>query len=166
MKDKEIYTLIYIMILSMVFSTTAYANSSWHWLTKTTPFDILPYAGVLTLLIEYITIKKSNSINRPFKFFVIICLVNMASFLLPYAILLMPSDFGYAFETSIKHLPNYIIAFGYLFLTLIAEVPIVYISFKNIVTNKKKFLLSIIIVNIVTTIMVAFIERIFCEGSW
>jgi len=165
MKNRRIYTLIIALILYMLLSTTAYANSSWHWLTKT-PLDILPYAAVLTLLIEYVTIKKLNSIIHPFMLLLIICLANMASFLLPYATLLMPSDVGYTFEMSIKHLPIYIVGFGYLFLTLAAEVPIVYISLRNIVTNRKKLLISIITVNVVTTIMVAAIERIFCRGSW
>jgi len=165
MKNRRIYTLIIALILYMLLSTTAYANSSWHWLTKT-PFDILPYTAVLTLLIEYVTIKKLNSIIHPFRLLLIICLANMASFLLPYATLLMPSDVGYTFEMSIKYLPIYIVGFGYLFLTLAAEVPIVYISLRNIVTNRKKLLISIITVNVVTTIMVAAIERIFCRGSW
>lgn len=67
---------------------------------------------------------------------------------------------------SIKHFPKYIVGFGYLFLTLIAEVPVVYISFKKFITNKKRFLMTIIIVNTVTTIMVAIIERAICKGSW
>ena len=166
MRNKRTYTLIIALILCMLLPTTAYANSSWHWLTKTTPFDVLPYAVVLTLLIEYVTVKKLNSIIHPFRLLAIICLANTASFLLPYAILLMPSAVGYTFEMSIKHLPIYIVGFGYLFLTLVAEVPIVYISLRNIVTNRRRLLISIITVNVVTTIMVAAIERIFCRGSW
>ena len=106
------------------------------------------------------------AITRSLRLFIVICLANVASFLLPYAILLMPSDVGYTFEMSIRNLPRYIVGFGYLFLTLIAEVPVVYISLKKFITNKKRFLMTIIIVNAVTTIMVAIIERVICKGSW
>jgi len=166
MKQRLIISISFVFLLIPFFTLTVYANSSWHWLTETTPFDILPYVVVLTLLIEYIAIKNLNSLKQPVKLAIIICLANLASFLLPYTILLMPSAVGYTFEMSIKHLPQYIVGFGYLFVTLVAEVPIVYISIKSIVTNKRKFLISIIIVNVVTTIIVATLERVFCKGSW
>lgn len=70
--------MIVIMVsLNMLFSTTAYANSSWHWLTKTRPLDVLPFVVVLTILIEYTAIKNANSINRPFLLFIIVCFANM-----------------------------------------------------------------------------------------
>lgn len=166
MKHRKIDTLAAVIILSVFFSATAYANSSWHWLTKTTPFDILPYVVVLTLFIEYIMMKNLNSINRPFRLFIIVCFANLVSFLLPYGVLLIPSDVGYTFEMSLKHLPQYTVGAGYLFLTLVAEVPIIYMSLKNVVSNRKKFFVSIIIVNVVTTMMVAVVERIFCRGVW
>ena len=166
MKQKKWVSIILAIMLLTCMPITTYANSSWHWLTKTNPFDVLPYAVILTLLIEYVTIKRANSITRSLRLFIVICLANVASFLLPYAILLMPSDVGYTFEMSIRNLPRYIVGSGYLFLTLIAEVPVVYISLKKFITNKKRFLMTIIIVNAVTTIMVAIIERVICKGSW
>lgn len=166
MKEKTIVAIIITTLLMPLLSVTAYANSSWHWLTKTRPFDILPYVAVLTILVEYFGIKKLNSINRAFKLFVIVCLANMTSFLLPYVIFLLPSAVGYTFEMSLIHLPTYIVGFGYLFLTLIVEVPVVYIGFRNVVANKKKIFISIITVNVATTIMVAVVERVFCRGTW
>ena len=166
MKNKKIQALTIAGMLSMILSTTAYANSSWHWITKTTPFDILPYVIILTLFVEYIVIKNGASIKSPFKLAIIICLANLISFLLPYAILLMPSDAGYTFEMSIAYWPKYIVGVGYLLLTLIAEIPVVYLSFKKVVTNRKKLLVSIVAANIVTTIMVVAVERLFCKGSW
>jgi hypothetical protein len=57
------------MIL-LFLSISAYANSSWHWLTKTNPFDILPYAVILTLLIEYVAIQKANYLDSSIRLFV------------------------------------------------------------------------------------------------
>ena len=166
MKKKTISIIALIIILSVLFPTTAYANSSWHWLTKTRPFDILPYVVVLTLIIEFIAIGKLNSIRSTIKLFLVICLANLASFVLPYTVYLLPSAVGYTFDMSISHMPLYIVGFGYLLLTLIAEVPIVYISFIKNVLNRKKLIISIITVNATTTLFVAIIERVFIKGSW
>ena len=155
-----------LFLLILLFPTVAYANSSWHWLTNTNPFDVLPFAAILTLLIEYIAIKKANAISRSWRLFVIISIANIASFLLPFAVLLLPSEIGYSFEMSIQHLPKYIVGIGYLLLTLIVEMPVVYISYQKIVSNKKRLIISIIMVNAATTIMVAAVERIICRGSW
>jgi hypothetical protein len=64
MKNKKYYVLLFIAIFIILFPTAAYANSSWHWLTTTTPFDILPYVVVLTLAIEYVAIKKHKCCNH------------------------------------------------------------------------------------------------------
>ena len=167
MKRKEILMLVFVSFFYFLFlRTTAYANSSWHWLTKSNPFDLLPYAVILTLLIEYVIIQQLNSIKNYFRLFIVICFANMASFLLPYATLLLPSAVGYTLEKSIYSLPIYIVGFGYLFLTLIAEIPIVYGCCKNIVTSEKRLLISIILVNTITTAMVAAAERIIYRGMW
>jgi len=121
---------------------------------------------MLTLLIEIIAIKKVNAIKQNKKLIAVICLANLVSFLLPYAILLAPSAAGYTFEMSVNNLPIYTVGLGYLFITLLAEVPIIYIGLKNTVENRGKLILSIIAVNVVTTGMVAAIERIVCRGMW
>jgi len=63
MKQKKWVSIILAIMLLPCMPITTYANSSWHWLTKTNPFDVLPYAVILTLLIEYVTIKRANSIT-------------------------------------------------------------------------------------------------------
>jgi len=52
MKQKKWVSIILAIMLLTCMPITTYANSSWHWLTKTNPFDVLPYAVILTLLIE------------------------------------------------------------------------------------------------------------------
>ena len=166
MKKKTLINLIAVIAIAMLFPTTVYANSSWHWLTKTVPFDILSYVVILTLVIEYFSLKTVNSIKKHLRLLLVICAANLASYLLPFAILLLPSGVGYTFEMSINRLPIYIIGAGYIVLTLIVEVPAVYFSLRGTVKNKEKLVISIIIVNVITTIMVAVIERIVCKGSW
>jgi len=165
MKTKRLCTLMFIILLSAFLPITAYANSSWRWLTKTRPLDILPYAVVITLLIEFVALRRLNSIMSAL-LLLVVCLANLASFLLPYALYLLPLDVGYTFEMSINHLPSYIVGLGYLILTLIAEIPIIYNCFKRSVANSKRFMSSIVAVNIVTTAIIAGIERIFIRGSW
>jgi hypothetical protein len=67
---------------------------------------------------------------------------------------------------SIRYLTKYIVGTGYLILTLVAETPVIFFSFRNIVENKKRLLVSIITANVVTTIMVAIIESVICRGTW
>jgi len=166
MINKKIIAITTIAVLSGFLQTPAYANSSWHWLTETTPFDVLPYVVVFTLLIEFILIKVVNSITGIIKPLVVICLANLASFLLPYVKYLLPSAIGYSFEMSINHLPVYIIGTGYLVLTLAVEVLIVYFCLRKTAGDNKKLLISIIAVNTATTLIVVGVERIFIKGSW
>ena len=51
-------------------------------------------------------------------------------------------------------------------LTLLIEIPIIYNLLKRHVDSKKKLLWSIIGSNIVTTAMVAVIERMVTDGYW
>ena len=170
MKSRKYAVPILMVVFIFLFPKTAYANSSWHWLTENTPFDILPYVVILTLIIEFAAIKilnpVDNSAKNTVRLLAIICFANLASFLLPYTIWLAPSAVGYTFEMSINGLPIYTVGGFYLFLTLLAEVPIVYFGLRNIVVNRKKLLASVICVNVITTVMVTFIEKIICRGSW
>ena len=166
MKRKIVACAVLTSLLLLCMCLPVSANSSWHWLTETIPFDILPYVVVLTLLIEYVVIKKVNRLPTSVKPLIVICLANLVSFLLPYARLLKPSSPEFTFEMLLHKMPNYMVGFGYLTLTLMAEVPIIYFSFKNAVSSKKKLLISIVAVNAVTTAMVAVVERVFCRGEW
>ena len=92
-------------------------------------------------------------------------LANAASFLLPYALLLNDPVYP-KFDDMLNAGPNYIVGAGFVILTLVLEIPIVYNLLKKHVDSKKKLLWSIIGSNIVTTAMVAVIERIVTDGYW
>ncbi len=47
----------------ILFPSTAYANSSWHWVT-TSPLTVLPCAVIFTLLIETIAVVKFGKVDN------------------------------------------------------------------------------------------------------
>ena len=54
----------------------------------------------------------------------------------------------------------------YLIITLVIEVPIVYVGLKSEMKNRKRGLLTIIASNAVTTALVCVAERMICRGHW
>ena len=170
---KIILTAIFLFLISHV---SLYANSSWNWFTKN-PIIILPWIIISTILIEAIFICVINKISI-IKYIIITVIVviiaNSISFILPYILLGFIEDIysgmGLKFFELINiwldKMPIYIISIGYLILTLILEIPIIYIIISKITTNKKKLLFSIILINITTTLISAIIERILYRGSW
>ena len=86
---KRAFVILTLVIGFLSFPTAAYANSSWIWLTETNPFDVLPYAVILTLLIECAVIKGLNPELSLLRLVTVVCLANLLSFILPYALLLI-----------------------------------------------------------------------------
>lgn len=147
---------------------TVYINSSWHWLT-TSPMTILPFAIIITLLIEIISISKFNDINNIKKVSIVITLANLLSFLAPYlerAYRFIPTSGGYSLSGAFNKGPYYIILAGYLLLTILIELPTVFLFLQKTASNRKKLILTIICSNIITTGIVAILERLICIGRW
>lgn len=152
-------------LFEIFISNTAYANSSWHWISHTRPLDVLPFAIIATLLIEIFMIVKFNKIKAIVKSSIVISIANMGSFLIPYLWDFIDFPKGSFIETMNSY-PSYIIRSTYLFFTLIIEVPIVYFLLKKNCENRKKLLIVTIMANIITTGLVAIIERTICVGRW
>lgn len=72
----------------------------------------------------------------------------------------------YSFDEVFNKGPSYIITTKYLILTLIVEIPVVYFFLRKDAANKKQLILVTTIANIITTLLIAIIERIVCKGSW
>ncbi len=154
-----------LMILS--FNIVVFANSSWHWLTDVTPFYILPIAVIFTIVAEVLFISKQIEAGNTGKTMFFVLVANMVSFIIPY--LLGYSQAKMVVDTFDQYLhkgPTYMIGFAYLILTLVSEVPIVYNALKKKVENKDKLLKFVFVSNVVTTVVVAILERVFCRGSW
>ena len=92
----------------------------------------------------------------------VVGIANGASFVVPYFIYFSSNDFSY----MANYWPTYIVGIWYLLLTLAVEVPIVCNLLKKDCDNGKKLFKFVIMTNIVTTLMVAIVERIICVGRW
>ena len=160
---------IRIIVLSslmlLILPQAVFADSSWCWLTDTRPFDILPPVALATIVIEVLAIWLIPHTGQFMKTAVAVILANAASFLLPYALLLNDPVYP-KFDDMLNAGPNYIVGAGFVILTLVLEIPIVYNLLKKHVDSKKKLLWSIVGSNIVTTAMVAVIERMVTDGYW
>ena len=143
-----------------MYPAIIYANSSWHWLTRS-PKKVLPIAVFFTLVLETIGIATYNKIKDRGKVLFIVTLAERSKRHIPTS-----GTWFWAWRSAFDSGPYYMVLFGYLFLTLLAEIPIVYYYLCKKVDNKKRLLYSIISVNIVTTLIVAVLERLLCRGQW
>lgn len=160
--------IILIAILGMYLPVTVYANSSWHWIT-TSPMTILPVAIILTLVIEIVAIIKIAKVKSHKKVFWVVTFVNLLSYLAPYierAYRFIPTAGNFNLFAAFNKGPYYIILSGYLLLTIIIEVPVAFFLLRKDVKNHKKLAISILGANVITTLVVAVIERMVCIGQW
>lgn len=168
MKDK-VFAMIIISLCSMLtFLTTTYANSSWIWLTAD-PLTILPYAIIFTLIVEVIAVVKIGKVKEYKKAFLIIIIANLSSFILPYVFLafeFLPFSDTLSISYSVSKGPYYIVLTGYLMMTILIELPVIYFLLEKNTLNKKNLIISIIFSNVVTTLAVAVVERMVCIGHW
>lgn len=72
----------------------------------------------------------------------------------------------FTYEKYLEHWPSYTVGVLFCVTTVLIELPIVYLSLRKEVAYSKKFLLTIVGSNIVTTLLVAIVERFFCVGNW
>lgn len=168
-KNKVTVSMLFIIVMWGTLSTTAYANSSWIWLTRRQPYELLPLAVLVTLVIETGVILFSLREKKLWKTLVLVIAANLISFLLPYLFLYLDQK-SFAGGMGIREIldkgPFYIVGAFYLIITLVMEVPIVYVGLKREMKNKKRGLLTIIASNVVTTALVCVAERMICRGHW
>ena len=155
-------------IIMMAFSVTVSANSSWVWISETRPYDILPFVIVGTLLIETLAVNILSKIDNWYKTFFAVFVGNIISFIAPYIGYSnsLYSQIGYTLSQIIDRGPYYTVGTAFLLLTLIIELPVVYFLLKKEADNKKKLAVTIVLANIVTTALVAVVERTLCYGRW
>ena len=160
-----------ILIWFVYFSRVkSYANSSWHWVT-TSPMNVFPIAVILMLLIESFAILKFAGLKEKDtkKVFLVITLANLLSFAAPYiyrAISFSRVLGIISISAAFNKGPYYIVMSGYLILTLIFELPVVYLFLRMHVKNKIRLALTIPAANVITTVLVAVLERLICVGQW
>ena len=166
--NRAFLLIVFINIFLVLFPSIVSANSSWHWLTVS-PMKVLPFAVVFTLLIETVSVVKFGKVTSAKKAFLTVGLANLLSFVAPYlerAYRFMATTGGFTFSAAFNKGPYYMILFGYLALTVIVELPVVYLILRKDSLNKKNLFLSILLSNVVTTLLVAVTERVICTGVW
>ena len=156
------------LIMSLSFSVTVFANSSWRWITESRPYDVLPFVIVFTLFAETYTIKHYCRIIKTDRVFIPVFIGNIISYFMPYAvdILLVRSEHIYTLSEFWQRGHFYTVGTVYLFMTLVAEIPVVYAFLKKKATDSKTLVRVILAVNVLTTVLVALTERIICRGRW
>ena len=169
MKNKMKLGIFFVMMFWISSVKWVYADSSWMWLSKEKPYELLPIAIVFTILIEVIMVWRLLQIENLKKVVFIVIAGNMLSFFIPYITnyALLREEMGYkSIERAFSTGPYYIVGLGYLFLTIAIELPFIYAALKEEIKGKKKGVLVICIANVITTFFVFILERIKCYGQW
>lgn len=165
---KTISSTVITTMLIFIFSLTAFANSSWVWISETRPYDVLPFVAAATLLIETAALNLILKIGNWHKVFTGILIGNLISFAVPY--IGYSNTTPYADYLSLIEIlnrgPFYTVGAAFLIITVAVELPFMYLWLKKDVQNKKLLVLVTIVANVVTTAMVALVERVLCEGHW
>ena len=177
MKNKKI-TICFSSILTLIWfsSITAYANSSWVWISETRPDDLLPFVIAVTLIIEILAVRFVAGIKKFRKIIPVTVIANLISFAAPYFLVAVTvqmdnttvPDGGtlYTLEDTLEKWPTYTVGLSFLIMTLACEMPIVYNALKKDTENHKKLALVIIGANLLTTVLTAIVERTLCYGRW
>jgi len=168
MKNRKV-TLTSVFLLLLSIPQVVCANSSWVWISTTRPYDLLPLVAIVTIIIEVGMTRCYVKNGNYFRILIYIAGANIASFLCPYIV-------NYCKLVSVKghqpmremfaHWPTYTVGLYFLVMTLVIELPIVYLGLKEKAKDSKKLKWTIIIANILTTTMVAVVERMLCQGHW
>ena len=170
MKKYKLFSVPVISVLgTSAFTLLASANSSWVWISETRPYDILPFVIIGTLLIETVAVNLVSKVGNWYKTFFAVLVGNIISFVVPYigySNTTPYADAGYTLSEIINRGPYYTVGTAFLLLTLIIELPVVYFLLKKDADNKNKLALCIALANVVTTVLVAVVERTLCYGRW
>ena len=155
-------------LLVFAFSFTAFANSSWVWISETRPYDVLPFVAAATLAIETAALNLILKIGNWHKVFSGVLIGNLISFAVPYIGYSNTTTYAgyYTLTQILQRGPFYTVGAAFLIITVAVELPFMYFWLKKSVKSKKLLILTTIIANIVTTAMVAIVERLLCEGYY
>ena len=151
--------------------SAALANSSWRWFTKTRPHDLLPAAIALTIALEIYLLVRLGGVKRRKWAAGSVIAANLVSFLAPWA--LEYEEYLYSgwsmyvgFDAFLSKTPHYQVTILFLALTLLFELPVLYLLLRKRVQSKKRLMLTAAGANALTTLICAGMERMLCRGQW
>ena len=159
-------TALAVLMMICMLPITASANSSWRWLSEVRPYDVLPFVAVITITMEtaalWFVLEKKHLVRIA----VIVVIANLLSFAAPYLWM--------NFEMHVEELKSfswlmengyyYTVSGVFLFMTLMIETPLVFLTLRKNAGNKWRFLLTAVGANVITTLITAAAERICCYG--
>ena len=159
--------VLFVLLLCML-PVTAFANSSWVWLSETRPYDVLPFVALLTIAMETAAIWLALERQHLAKIAVVVVIANLLSFATPYLLMYweMKIEDLKSFTWLMTRGHYFTVGTAFLLMTLLVEVPVVFLTLRKHAVKKGRFLLTAIGANVVTTLITAAAERIFCYGQW
>ena len=161
-------TALAVLMMICLLPITASANSSWIWLSEARPYDVLPFVAVITIAIETAALWYVLGKKHLVKIAVVVVIANLLSFAAPYLFwydenIRMPLK---PFPELMEYGHYFTVGTIFLIMTLVLEIPVVFLTLRKYAKGKWRFLLTVAGVNVVTTIITAAAERIFCYGQW
>lgn len=159
-------TVFCAAILICMLPMTASANSSWIWISETRPYDVMPFVAVITIAIETAAIWFVLGKKHLVKIALVVAIANLLSFAAPYLIDYLGEMRIWSMKELMDKFPSYTVRAAYLWVTLLVELPLVFMMLHKHASNKRRFLLFSVGANVATTIITAAAERIFCYGQW
>lgn len=178
MKDnKTFFSILIALLFVFMFPLTASANSSWHWISSKRPLDLLPVVIIVTLIIEIVSVYYIAKVKDLKRVIPTVLLANLVSFLAPYIWMAVDPYNIYSFYTfeegifysidrNVNSSPTFTVSILYLLITLLIEVPIVFLILRKKAPNKIVLIATIVGSNVITTAITFAVERIFCYGQW
>ena len=159
--------VLWVMLMMCLLPMTASANSSWRWLSEARPYDVLPFVAVITIAIETAALWLVLGKKHLVKIAVVAVIANLLSFAAPYLWMHfeMHVEALKSFSWLMEKGHYYTVGGVFLFMTLMIETPVVFLTLRKNTGNKWRFLLFAVGANVVTTIITAAAERIFCYGQ-
>ena len=156
------------LVLCLLLPLTASANSSWMWLSEARPYDVLSFVAVITIAIETAALWWILGKQKLKKIAIVVVLANLLSFAAPYwfmydETLRMPLK---PFPELMEYGHYFTVGTVFLLMTLLVELPVVFLTLRKHTEKKGRFLLTVVGANVVTTLITAAAERIFCYGQW
>lgn len=155
-----------LVLVCMLIPLTASANSSWRWLSETRPYDVLPFVAVITIAVEAAALWFVLGKKHLAKIAVVVVIANLLSFAAPYLIDYLDEMRIWSMQELLDKFPSYTVRAAYLWVTLLVELPFVFLTLHKHASNKRRFLMFAVGANVATTIITAMAERIFCYGKW